>query len=103
MNFDIEKMLIKSYIGKKEFLYPLIIIKTDNYILDVFLDDDKLEINEQIDRSTGIGNRRGMNKYLEECTKGIYRLYLFDINGLKKVNDIYGHAAGDDMIISKMY
>ena len=54
MIFDIEKMLIKSYIGKKEFLYPLIIIKTDNYILDVFLDDDKLEINEKIDRTDKI-------------------------------------------------
>lgn len=51
-----------------------------------------------IDKSTGLYNRRGLNKYIKELTKNIYNIYVFDINGLKKVNDKYGHMAGDYLI-----
>ncbi len=51
-----------------------------------------------IDRFTGLLNRRGLDKKINEISKGKYDVCLFDINGLKKVNDEYGHLVGDQLI-----
>lgn len=51
-----------------------------------------------IDASTGLYNRRGLDKHIKELTKNTYNVYVFDINGLKKINDNYGHTCGDYVI-----
>ena len=56
------------------------------------------------DRLTGLGNRRGFDDYFAEleASAGSYRnalLIFLDVNGLKIVNDRYGHRAGDELII----
>ena len=52
------------------------------------------------DLMTGVGNRRAFEKYKEEkLNSGItYGYVMCDINGLKMVNDMQGHEAGDAMI-----
>lgn len=55
------------------------------------------------DGLTGLDNRLSFNEYEEELKKkhaGMCVFVQFDINNLKKVNDTYGHAAGDDFIKS---
>jgi diguanylate cyclase (GGDEF)-like protein len=52
------------------------------------------------DGLTHIANRRGFEEYINNNIKrGIrYNVFSFDLNGLKKVNDTYGHTFGDDYI-----
>jgi diguanylate cyclase (GGDEF)-like protein len=58
------------------------------------------------DSLTGILNRRGFFFQVEQEIKLSSRLkthsilMFADVDGLKKVNDTYGHAAGDEMIIN---
>lgn len=66
------------------------------------------------DTMTGLYNRNGYNKMLSEMITDIgqderFAFLFFDNNGLKHINDTYGHVAGDDVIcqtskvISKSY
>ena len=53
-----------------------------------------------VDVLTGLYNRNKMNNYMQEIseTSDTISLIFLDINGLKKVNDIEGHAQGDKLI-----
>ena len=61
-----------------------------------------MEEMAELDEMTGVYNR---NKYLS-MTKDSYShedtvaVIFWDINGLKKTNDAYGHSAGDELITS---
>ena len=61
----------------------------------------ELEYLYQTDMLTGLYNRRGyyrfFESYYEECrTAGTeLAVFLIDMNGMKKINDRYGHAEGD--------
>ena len=55
------------------------------------------------DTMTGLYNRNGYNKMLSEMIKDVgeeekFIFLFFDNNGLKYINDTYGHVAGDDVI-----
>ena len=55
------------------------------------------------DPLTGLENRRGLEFYIKEIadrTVPFFRVgcIVCDLNGLKKTNDTYGHAVGDQMI-----
>ena len=57
------------------------------------------------DRLTGIGNRRAFDEKVYELIMEADQyeniaLIFMDLNGLKKVNDTYGHNVGDEMIIA---
>lgn len=66
--------------------------------------NSKLQHLSRTDRLTGLNNRG----YWEEClvkeykrasrSKHIHSLIMFDIDHFKKVNDTYGHQAGDEVI-----
>ena len=62
---------------------------------------NELEVLYQTDMLTGLYNRRGyyrfFESYYEECLKTGTELavFLIDMNGMKKINDRYGHAEGD--------
>lgn len=56
------------------------------------------------DSLTGLYNRRGMEDALAKAIENFNRyghqgaLMMFDLNGFKQVNDVYGHAAGDALL-----
>ena len=57
------------------------------------------------DRLTGLANRRAFDEAMadmeEHATRyGDVALFFLDVNGLKMVNDKFGHHAGDELIIS---
>ncbi|MCR5825084.1 MAG: diguanylate cyclase [Oscillospiraceae bacterium] len=55
------------------------------------------------DQMTGLQNRRAYAEVIERLSKGVPEelcVVVFDINGLKKINDTCGHDAGDELIIS---
>ena len=62
---------------------------------------NELEVLYQTDMLTGLYNRRGyyrfFESYYEECRKEGTELavFLIDMNGMKRINDRYGHAEGD--------
>ena len=60
----------------------------------------KLENMSYRDQLTQIGNRFALKNYLDQLTVGdsIGVVYC-DITGLKRVNDVIGHSAGDKLII----
>ncbi len=60
----------------------------------------ELEAERDIDLLTGLYNRRGIEGRLEELFAdpdmlGYYALIMIDSDGLKTVNDTYGHESGD--------
>jgi len=65
---------------------------------------EKLRVQARIDGLTGIANRRHLEKRLSE-EFGRHRRYgtplalvMFDIDHFKRVNDVHGHPAGDEVI-----
>lgn len=65
---------------------------------------DNLRRLSSTDVLTGLSNRRALDQHLrDECARAArYRsplaLLLIDLDGLKQVNDVWGHAAGDDLL-----
>lgn len=58
----------------------------------------------QEDQMTGMKNRYAYKKILEDLEDGICNwknavLIFMDMNHLKQINDIYGHGAGDELLI----
>jgi len=66
--------------------------------------NDKLLHISLTDGLTGIDNRRSLEKGLHEMFEHSFRLHepiscvMCDIDHFKKVNDTYGHAAGDEVL-----
>jgi diguanylate cyclase (GGDEF)-like protein len=55
--------------------------------------------NAYVDCVTGLANRRSLVKQLDEAlVAGTGTLVLFDLDHFKKVNDLHGHATGDELL-----
>jgi diguanylate cyclase (GGDEF)-like protein len=57
------------------------------------------------DALTGLPNRRGLDaalarELLNTTPQKILALYMIDLDGFKAVNDRYGHAAGDELLVA---
>lgn len=65
---------------------------------------ERLLTEALMDSMTGVYNRRGWNKFIEveelRCQQYGHpaAIIVVDLNSLKKVNDVYGHAEGDRVI-----
>lgn len=80
--------------------------------------DQEREINRRIaaerrahelahtDPLTGLANRRALGKAVEAAIQAppdadeIHALFMIDLNGFKKINDVYGHPEGDDVLVT---
>lgn len=68
--------------------------------------EDELSVASKvtIDDLTGVANRRGFNMVAEHMLSLCKRkdidaeLVFFDLDGFKQINDVHGHAAGDDLL-----
>jgi diguanylate cyclase (GGDEF)-like protein len=80
------------------------ILKTELEATAALRRAERAEAEAEFDTMTGIYNRRGWNRLLdaEEARCRRYGhpacVVAIDLDGLKKVNDHYGHAAGDGLI-----
>ena len=52
------------------------------------------------DPLTGLLNRRGLDRAVQDLSNGVCSLILFDIDDFKKINDTLGHAVGDQAIVA---
>lgn len=63
---------------------------------DTFRSLERLSTTDQL---TGAGNRRGFTEYIRAVPDGIFLAFIFgDLNGLKRINDMQGHEAGDHLL-----
>jgi len=66
--------------------------------------EEEMRILSVTDPLTGLFNRRGFVTHAVQAMKvarreqTAFQLLMMDIDGLKKINDEYGHQAGDDII-----
>ena len=63
---------------------------------------DELRNINMTDPLTGIYNRRGLNTFAPDIFKsqdGFVNIVCADVDGLKPINDTYGHEGGDNAII----
>lgn len=78
--------------------------------LNLYFDDEhqRLFKNSITDQLTGIYNRRYLYNQLEQLhaqakvnrDAKAYSLLMIDINHFKKINDNYGHSAGDEVLVA---
>ena len=72
------------------------------------LNEQRADIYKNIsltDGMTGLKNRRAFEEALDKTADsfpyaGENTLFMLDVNGLKKVNDTYGHNCGDELIVN---
>ncbi|TYL48697.1 GGDEF domain-containing protein [Marinomonas sp. IMCC 4694] len=77
------------------FLSGIYEYSTSRFNLELKETSDKLKILAYTDALTGLLNRRGMLERLASVSKQKYHLLLADVDYFKRVNDQYGHDAGD--------
>jgi len=64
-----------------------------------------LDLATRVDPMTGLANRRHIKEKVEQeysraqRHKRTFSIILADIDGFKKINDIYGYNAGDDVLV----
>lgn len=92
--------------------YNIIAYSFLSAIISTYLSKVKIERmlllyrNKQLieyDQMTGLFNRASYDKavnHIKNTEKAYLKIVSMDINGLKRENDTYGHAAGDEMIIA---
>ena len=95
LNFDVENVMkIKETLEVTTFFLAS---EISNYLLL-----NKLKVLSAIDTLTSVQNRNEMNNRVDRIVEGkepVPSAVLFaDLNGLKRVNDEQGHAAGDKML-----
>ena len=81
----------------------LIITMTDNILYKAEIQAYQRMAKE--DKMTGLGNRRAFDDFNNVFTQNITEydnalLIFMDLNGLKIINDTYGHSVGDELIIA---
>lgn len=63
----------------------------------------ELEAQANTDALTGLHNRRAFARMLDEriarCASGEFAIAMLDLDGFKPVNDRFGHAAGDGVLV----
>ena len=96
VNFDVTKIVeVKEMTELMAFFLTSEIV---NYLLV-----NKLDHISKIDALTGINNRRAMIERMKDLTVACgtvpFGVVNIDLNGLKTVNDLQGHEAGDRLLI----
>ena len=98
----------KSTIFLSHYGFSLMILAAVGFVVDDFLDQNKKLIVEQTlaakfreenmhDPLTGLYNRNILNDAQSTLGKR-FSILVIDINGLKTINDTFGHLAGDEVL-----
>ncbi len=104
---DAQAYLASTYALVSQSLGAVLVIATGLTLLAVIVVDimDDAKASSEIDPLSGLFNRRGFNERVAQILGRPLSAYphcviLCDLDHFKAVNDTYGHAAGDEVIIS---
>ncbi len=113
--FSVSSLLISDYFVRKQLLTTSIeiwheLMDLAFFVIITVLFSKLISVNKQLERQatrdtlTGIFNRNKFNEALHLETRRALRyktplsLILFDVDNFKRINDHYGHAAGDHVL-----
>ena len=85
------------WVGNSLIVFSFLVFYT-KYTIDTMIGSEKkLKEMSYVDRLTGLYNRHYMMEKLEEAHKSPEEsiIAMIDIDDFKKINDVYGHNAGD--------
>lgn len=98
-NVNMTDLYTSSFIAKFPVLYLCDYAIATYFSLQREYLQKQLHIQAHVDGMTGLYNRRTFMEQLQACSgKSVYSILMVDLNGLKVVNDGFGHEAGDDFI-----
>jgi diguanylate cyclase len=81
-------------------LFLLVVARTWGFVKQVQRQAGRLEDLAMHDELTGLANRRGFERQLTTAlVAGSPHVLLLDLNGFKAVNDRFGHAVGDELLV----
>ena len=93
----------------QEAVYTHPIVEVEEYLVVLIhslrMKQEELKLDANTDFLTGLHNRRYMDSYLKHELSRMKRdgtsriLMMIDVNGFKKINDIFGHQIGDDILV----
>lgn len=94
-----------SVVARVAFPLVMTIVISYLYAKTINRHRDALTLEANLDYLTGIYNRRSINSWLQLQLKNVderalLALYFIDIDDFKRVNDNYGHAIGDKLLVS---
>lgn len=78
------------------------VVAIGGFLRDVtqdILNEKKIQYLAEMDSLTDVYNRNKFEEVVRETDLRQYTIILFDIDGLKLANDIYGHQVGDEVLI----
>lgn len=96
----LEDISIQPVYNSQKELINFVAIFTD--ITEQYYAEKKLKELVSFDQVTGLSNRKQLTDNLEKLLtkqQQITALICFDINDFKKINDVFGHALGDELLI----
>ena len=104
LNFSANRYPIYYSAGLFVFIVSLVVVFNDRLYGEI-QENAELEAYKKIaftDLMTGMKNRSAFYTYVNEQKDigngNVFTCIVFDVNGLKEINDTYGHAAGDELI-----
>ncbi len=91
------------FAGNSAMVFGVLIIYMKLYINTIRNTEQMLEKTANCDKLTGLFNRHYILSYMDSLTEkdlASYSIAILDIDNFKKVNDTYGHNAGDFILKS---
>ena len=102
---ELHTYLIKATRRFKNLISPINKFEAlSDLTVDLLEDNQRFRKESQKDDLTGLLNRRSFNLYMENLwhaflkKRQIFSLAMLDIDHFKKINDRYGHPAGDEVL-----
>lgn len=85
------------------FLFRMV-TQQNNQFINLLLLQNEMRSLAETDPLTGLYNRRALSKFIEkeiaqDDTKKVFSIALIDLDDFKPVNDQYGHAVGDKLLV----
>lgn len=101
----VNRFVLKGQMISELTLYGIILVTWASVICFlIYRNAENLRTMAELDTLTGVFNRRGLFSWVHRLQHGLVKRHsvsaiYIDLDDFKKINDIYGHAIGDQILI----